>query len=276
MNSLILELQKDSLNNKLTVTNLLRKAFVVAKKLHVQEFIVWIEKELNGYVEAEDLPKYREVSGQVMVHNPFHGWQPVIFESSEEAEILASKNVFSPIGEIENLCNASTENSVTAYPLPDRTTKNIMKSTTGLVPHFIANESQMNGIIEAVRNIVLDWALKMEAEGITGDNLIFTEQEKLKASSNIFHIGTFSGIIGDISGSQIQFGDYNSIHSELKKLGVPQSERIKLEELMDGYEVSNKENKKSLVSKAMEWLKRNGKTIGNLSETIRRWFEITA
>lgn len=273
MSSIILELQQDSLNNNTSVTQLLRKALVIAKKLSIDEFIEWISYELNGYDDIEKLPKYRKVGGQVMVHNPYHGWQPVIFSTKEESELMSSKNIFSPISEIENFFERPLENSVISYSLPDAMSKRIMRSTLGMVPYFIINESQFHNIIDSVRNIVLNWALKLEGDGIVGENLTFTERDKEKVSSTVYNIQNFTGVIGDVSKSNLQIGDYNSIHSSLKKLGVSQQERNELEELMDNYTKSNEEGKKSIFKKATDWLKRNGATIGMLSETIRKWFE---
>lgn len=273
MSSIILDLQKDSLNEKISATQLLRKALVVAKKLNATEFIEWISYELNGYEDLEKLPKYRKVGGQVMVYNPYHGWQPVIFSSPKESELMSSRNVFSPINEIEHLCENTTENSVITYTLPDGMTKNLMKSTLGMVPYFVANESQMKGIIEAVKNIILNWSLKLEEDGIVGEDLTFSETDKQKVGSNIYNIENFTGVIGNISDSNLQIGDYNSIHSSLKSLGIPQEERNELEKIMDEYKNATDDEKKSLFSKGMDWLRKNGPTIGTLSETIRKWFE---
>ncbi|MFZ2322631.1 MAG: hypothetical protein WAV89_02925 [Ignavibacteriaceae bacterium] len=274
MSSIILELQKEALDNNVSISQLLRKALVVAKKLNVEEFIDWISYELNGYDDLEKLPKYRKVGGQVMVHNPYHGWQPVIFGSKEESELMSSKNIFSPISEIENLCENQSDNSVISYSLPDGMTKSLMKSTLGMVPYFIINESQFHSIIDSVKNIVLNWSLKLEDEGIVGENLTFTEDDKQKASAPVYNIQNFTGVIGDVSESNLQIGDYNSIHTSLKKLGVSQEERNELEEIMDNYPKADSEEKKSLFKRGMDWLKRNGQTIGILSETIRKWFEI--
>lgn len=273
MSSLIIELQKDALAKNISATYLLRKALVAAKKLDVKEFIQWIKYELNGYDDVNKLPKYRKVSGQVMVQNPYHGWQPVIFPTQKEAEIMSNRTVFSTISEIENLCEKSKVESVIVYPLPDVISKNIMKSTLGMVPYFIANESQMNGIIESVKNIILDWSLKLESEGIVGVDLTFSESDKQKALSTVYNIENFTGVIGDVSESNLQIGDYNSIHSSLKKLGVPQEERNELEKIMDDYKVAEDEEKKSLFTKGMDWLRKNGTIIGALAETIRKWFE---
>ena len=48
MDSLVLELQRECLAPGVSVTDLLRKALVVARKLGVKDLQSWIENELNG------------------------------------------------------------------------------------------------------------------------------------------------------------------------------------------------------------------------------------
>ncbi len=57
MKPIVLELQKDSLDQNVRVPDLLRKALVVAKKLKITEFEKWINNELNGYSESDEIPK---------------------------------------------------------------------------------------------------------------------------------------------------------------------------------------------------------------------------
>src|SRR4028119_1385784 len=78
MGSLVWELQRDALNREISVLFLLRKALVVARKLNIQEFQQWVEKELNGYPEISYLPQYRFMFGELKAFNPYRGWIPVI------------------------------------------------------------------------------------------------------------------------------------------------------------------------------------------------------
>ena len=274
MSSIVIELQKDSLNPEISATQLLRKALVVANKLGIEDLIDWITKELNGYNNDDKLPEYREVGGEVMVFNPYHGWQPVLFRTKRETEIMSSKYIMSSISKIENICKKKDDDSVITYNIPDEIRNRIMRATAGLVPSFVANESQINGIIEAVKNIILNWSLKLEKEGILGEDLYFSDIEKEKVTSKTFNIENFTGVIGDISGGDIQIGDYNSIHKYLKKLGVPQIERNQLEEIMDNLGNKDCDEKQSWYKKGLDWLKRNGSTIGVWSENIRGWLEL--
>ena len=49
MGSLVLELQKEALDQSVSTLSLLRKSLVVATKLKLQDFKDWIASEINGY-----------------------------------------------------------------------------------------------------------------------------------------------------------------------------------------------------------------------------------
>jgi hypothetical protein len=100
----------------------------------------------------------------------------------------------------------------------------------------------------------------------------FSTEEVSKAKS-VINISSFKGILGDVSSSNVQFGDYSSIHHLLKERGVSQDDRNELENILDELRTADAAKKKSLVKKGFEWLTRNAATIGALSDTIREWFE---
>jgi hypothetical protein len=80
-------------------------------------------------------------------------------------------------------------------------------------------------------------------------------------------------LVGNVQTKNLQIGDYNIIHSELKRLGVPQEQRNELENILDGLKTADPEAKKSLLTRGSEWLMSNAASIGTLSDTIRGWFE---
>jgi len=63
--SLIDELQLDASDGSVSVSDLLRKALVVAAKLGVSDIPEWINKELSGYHDGDTLPSYRIVHGAI-------------------------------------------------------------------------------------------------------------------------------------------------------------------------------------------------------------------
>ena len=63
MKSLVLELQREAMNPNSSMSDVLRKAMVVATKLKVQDLKAWVETELKGYIKDQEIPSYRKVNG---------------------------------------------------------------------------------------------------------------------------------------------------------------------------------------------------------------------
>lgn len=103
MTGLVLELQSDVLDARMRCSDLLRKALVVSKKLGVKEIQEWLSHELNGYLQGAAIPDYREIRGSLKVRNPYHGWQPLYFQDTREAERFSTHKNGQPIGELESL-----------------------------------------------------------------------------------------------------------------------------------------------------------------------------
>ena len=206
--SIVQQLQKEALNAEISVSDLLRKAKVVAVKLDLKEFLDWIEKELDGYdvKTQEELPVYRIVSGEVKAWNPVRGWLPIYFEEPEIAELLSKRGVGQPIGELDNISKSKAEGPlfINFNPEAKKQIINAIEFETDV--KFMVSKSEIAGILDRVRNIILDWSLKLEKEGILGKGLSFSQEEHEKAhelgvSYNIGPIEKFTGTIGTISGN---------------------------------------------------------------------------
>ncbi len=60
-NSIVLELQDLAIGRDNNISDLLRKALLVASKLNLIEFKEWVNSELNGYTEV-GVPDYRKLN----------------------------------------------------------------------------------------------------------------------------------------------------------------------------------------------------------------------
>lgn len=97
MPGLVLELQRDALDNSFEVSNLLRKALVISKKLGVNDIELWLAQELNGYeVSENELPDYRKIRGTLKVHNPMRGLMPFHINDPEFSALLSSRRIAQP------------------------------------------------------------------------------------------------------------------------------------------------------------------------------------
>jgi hypothetical protein len=184
MGSLVLELQRDALSPAISVLVLLRKALVVAKKLSIQEFQRWVEKELNGYPEKSDLPQYRFMFGDLKVRNPYHGWIPVKVPSQIH-EFISKRPVHQPISEIEALVETLKDKNSSLITMPPALEELLREYDH--IPFEIQihiDVSQAKGVLEAVRDVVLNWSLKLEEDGILGEEMTFSQEEKQTAAKH--------------------------------------------------------------------------------------------
>ncbi|RTE08591.1 hypothetical protein [Paenibacillus whitsoniae] len=207
MKSLVLELQEDAYNSTSDITSLLRKAYVVAKKLKISEFENWIHKELNGYpASAKGIPEYREIQGEVKAWNPYHGWIPVLFDDARISAKISKNFIVQPVTEIELLVKSSKGTLVMS--LSHQLQRQLDKTAPFETQYQLQfGVSQAKKILETVRNVVLEWALKLEEDGILGEGISFSKEEKSLANEKGYTVNHF---YGDINQSQIQQNSDNS------------------------------------------------------------------
>ena len=198
MDSLIIELQRDVLNEDISVSNLLRKAFVVAKKLKLQEWEKWINSELNGYYHLaeskqvrpenrwEELPRYRWVTVQWQLRLPSQNLIPLIFKSPQRAEMMSKSPVIESIREIEALLD--TELYAFPMTIPDPLKLALYEECGGNEPRRIVFKNEFHRIQEIVKNIILECALDLEQRGIREEGLVFSKKESGTANNFTFNI----------------------------------------------------------------------------------------
>ena len=200
--SIVLQLQSLASDPNSNIEELLNKSLLVARKLKIKEFRKWCELELEGY-EKNTLPEYRKFRGQLKVFNPYHGFQTFIIPDDLD-EVVTSISINLSVGEINNLLKQdgdSFENVIS-----NQAKRQLMSLQGGydLEPRVIFKRSQLLGITSKLRNIILNWSLQLEEDGILGKGLKFSDKEKEAAMSvNHFNIQNLQGIAGTISGGTI-------------------------------------------------------------------------
>lgn len=173
---IILELQDEALNDDGNIETLLRKAFLVARKLRLSDFEEWISLEQDGYASVDRLPQYRYIDCSIKPWNPYHGWIPVILPASMGK--VSHVPIMYPIATISELYKNNSGNL--SLSLPPKLAEIINASCEdGLKTEltYQASSVELHRITSAVRNKVLEWALLLEDNGIVGENLSFTKNE---------------------------------------------------------------------------------------------------
>ncbi|MGZ3805943.1 MAG: AbiTii domain-containing protein [Pseudobdellovibrionaceae bacterium] len=223
MASIVQELQREPLSKQVPITDLLRKALVVARKLKVREFESWIQQELDGYAGAtsDEIPKYRELKGTPQVWNPYHGWQPIMFQSSKEADALSIRTCGQPISEIEHMIDEHKPGGHFEMPFPGEVAHKLMKAIgMNLQPSLHISAATISRIRDSVRNIVLNWALKLEEDGILGSEISFSANEVEKAEKANYTINNFNGNLVNTQVQQNSHGSTQTLDAGVDKAAL--------------------------------------------------------
>src|SRR5688572_10308124 len=98
MSSLVQSLQRDIVEGKKSITQLLRQTELLAAKANLADVEKWVDCELNGYEGDEELPAYRHVyTNALQIYNQFQGgWR---FAGNLQQKIP----IYHPISQVEDL-----------------------------------------------------------------------------------------------------------------------------------------------------------------------------
>ena len=194
------------------MSDLLRKSLVIATKLNLGEFKTWVEQELNGYGETRLVPDYRTVQGRIVAFNPALGsYIPAIFQDAALAKLLSIRHETCSAGAIESLMACKGTTLVSDFT-PDILARLMETQRYPLIPQVEITKASYLGILDAIRNAVLTWSLKLEADGIVGDGMSFSPKEKKIASEQAANLRPIVNYItiGHMENSSISQGTQNS------------------------------------------------------------------
>lgn len=211
--SLVLELQEGIYNNKYQPAEILRKAYVISRKLEIGSISVWLNSEMNGYKNKEYVPDYRKISGIYKGLNPYYGWHPIDMNSFSEVDLkeITLLKIDSSVRELESLVKESGDKVIS---LKNGWTDYLMSELETSVRIDIVS-CQIEGILENVKNKVLDWTLNLENEGVLGEGMTFSKEEKEKAM-NITINGANNSPIQIQTNNSTQEVSYKMTREDLK------------------------------------------------------------
>jgi hypothetical protein len=205
MSSLVISLQEEALAGDVPVTRLLAKAKAIAAKLNLAATTDWVASELSGYSDGAEVPDYRNIYGGFVAKNPLYGWQTIQISHPELAEIFEKRPATIPVSQLEALVTTAEGGKHDVMISISAGLANQLRASLG-IPYEIrysANGSQLVRILDAVRQRVLDWALKLESDGILGEGLSFSQEEKRRVDKggDIYNIAitNMSGSVGPVA-----------------------------------------------------------------------------
>lgn len=214
MSSIVIDLQNEITSSECDVVKILRRAHVIAVKLGLKEFDQWISYELNGYPNQDTCPEYRKVRGVLKAFNPYRGWIPTLIPDAELEKAICEKRVPNSISEIITLCKNAENGLIFEYSGEQLELFNRMFDFPLPMRYALhVSDASVMDIIEKVKNTILEWTLKLEEEGVLGEGMQFSDEEKQTAKSMPQTVNNYYGATNVINapseGMQIVSGNEN-------------------------------------------------------------------
>ncbi|MBR4026009.1 MAG: hypothetical protein IKJ01_00440 [Lachnospiraceae bacterium] len=203
MDGIVLELQKEALNKDADIELLLRKAYVIAKKLKLKDFEEWVQLEQNGY-GIKEVPEYRYIKGQIKARNPYYGWIPVVLNIEYE-NLLSNIPVKEAVSSLIDLYNS--DNDMLMFSMNAEITQTLSKLTNFETIYCVQfGKSQIYRILSTIQNKILDWALLLEENNIIGKGLSFSDSEIEKAKQTATINSYTNNFYANVDNMDIQQG----------------------------------------------------------------------
>lgn len=178
---LILQVQQAALDSSASLGDALLKAKVVCAKLDLVEFGKWVELETSGYpdVPFAEIPEYRKIRGTPQAHNPYHGWQDIGFADQDTFDALSICPLSTAVTTLETQVASASPDGCFEYQYSIYQ-QNFIREATGhrWSVRLKIDVGVAKGILDKVRLILTDWTIRLEKEGVLGDSMQFTGDDK--------------------------------------------------------------------------------------------------
>ena len=267
--SLLRDIQEAALDSKVHLPDLLRKCKVLAARLGNQDFKSWVDAELNGYGEKENLPGYRSFRVESQGH--FSGFMgsglnnaPIPLSCIPERfiEMLFMHHSREPVSALADLLSKGSSGSFRVqWPadLVAHVGQDIYENMNCISAWQVIPRGGIVGILDTVRTRILNFVLEIEAEapdaGESASGVHPVPQERV---NQVFHTHIFGNVGNLAAGSEgfcqssvtaVAQGDFNSLRAYMEKLGVTTSE---LDDLKHALEADK--SKKTIGERTGQWL----------------------
>ncbi|MEY9199100.1 hypothetical protein ABIA16_004216 [Sinorhizobium fredii] len=244
---LLTQIQNDAIDDAVPPSTILRKCLLLANNLEIEVLEDWVKWELNGYPDDVEVPEYRCIPMNFRVSGANAAWkitgQPVapalIEEASENPEISIFK-CRQAIGTI----SVDPKNLNKALHVS-------LDNLAIIVQHRIVGDSyvvsqfwgeiaasKLYGVIDAVRNRVLELVLRISKQFPNADEVngliekTPTEERALAQTFNTTIYGS-AGVVGAANNSTVNVtvnsGNFRSLRNELIRHGIEEEDLSELE-----------------------------------------------
>ena len=273
--SLLRDIQDAAINSEIDISTVLRKCKVLAVKLGNENFKNWVDQELNGYNNIDNLPDYRILS--VDSKGDFSGASrivknadiPLLCIPEQLRETFSNAYCAEPISAYESLLKSSEVDSFQQKWSPDFVAlygKEIIQNMTCRTAWKVIPYSSIVSLVNSVRNRVLNFVLELESEAPDAGEAPLNKpplpQDKViqvintTIHGNVGNIAEGSTNITQSSTLNVHKEDFSSLKKQLLELGVPKSEIDELKSAINTDDKKEVIKNKSLGDKVSSWLEK--------------------
>lgn len=225
--SLLRQIQSDLAQPNGDLPSVLRKCKILAARLGSNEFARWVDLELNGYPDSEQVPEYRKLGGTCFASFVNMAWQvnrqvvPWSFVPENFRNVLQYskfKNGIATVTSFENGARIDQPELVIAID------GKVFPQMTCVAVWIEISSGALEQLLSAIKNRILDFVLRIEAENPdAGEAALHAHPipiERLQPIEN-----NFFGSIGNFAQNSTDF-------SQTANLGI---QRQDLEKLVRGF-----------------------------------------
>ena len=248
--SLLREIQDAAVDASTPLAVVLRKCMVLAARLGHEPFKKWVDEELNGYAPAAELPGYRRIDGLTSIgtfSGPF-GRQmsnvplPMAPIPAALRDQYSTHEFRDGVAKLTELVKDGdgTGTVMSRWPgdLVARVAREYFRGFALLEAHIEMPKSAIVGVLDAVRNKVLKFAIEIEQQNpAAGDAQLGTKPVPEERVAQIFHTYIMGGAQNVAVGSpgavqhaqQLQVGDVPALKHFLAEQGIEPADLVEME-----------------------------------------------
>jgi hypothetical protein len=275
--SLLRDIQAAAVDPNTDVATLLRKCKILAVRLGNEKFKKWVDHELNGYNNTEDLPEYR------ILHTESYGHFSGTFGSGlnnapippsclpkELRDRVTKSYLTAPISAFASLINTEDRSNAREQWPADMVAyfgQKIYQGMNCLSAWKVLPYNVLVALVDTIKTRVLNFALEIEGEapdaGEAPPNAPPLPQEKVSQvfntyiSGNVQNVATGSSHVTQSGDIIVMPGNFDSLRKHLASLGVEEPDITDLDNAIK--KDTKAQGKPALGKRVQSWI---GKMVG--------------
>lgn len=272
--SLLREIQNAASDSSFPIQDLLKKCLILGARLGHDPLREWATLELNGYPPGAELPRYRRVHvADVRAHVVLgltHASNVSIARGAvpvDMQEDFYSADVRDPIAAVHDLVASDNELGIMvdaglANHIVQRMYGDDMAGSISM--RRVVGRSQFVALIDTVRTRILEFALEIEklnedaGDAPSGSAPLPLDKVQYVYNTTIMGGATNVAVGGtDVTqiAGDVKQGDWGSLESALRSIGIPGNDLAELKTALEEDEVEGAEG---LGSRTRGWLEKIG------------------